>query len=286
MKLEKIITLANKNVKLRFLAMERSLRASGCNLPLWVIPYNNDKFELPENATWWEIPELTSWLDKNNAHRMMRKYQCMLTTNYQFVDTDIIFLLNPEIILLPYQGFVTSCGHWRNTAGTTTTESEKYLYDKTTKWPKYVFNAGQFACDRILYNFDDLRSICENPANINTCLHFPFHDQPGLNLLVNKTDIAITNVLLISNMESTWAGEYTGEYEKYWTEEFKKPYIIHWAGCEMDINRPIDQLFLNYLTKTEKEEWDASLKNKKESISRRIGKRLSKFKNGLKTMIS
>jgi hypothetical protein len=38
MKIDKIISMANQKVRLRFLAMERSLRATGCQLPLWVIP--------------------------------------------------------------------------------------------------------------------------------------------------------------------------------------------------------------------------------------------------------
>ena len=42
MKLEKIITLASAPVRLRLLAMVRSLRAVGCQLPVWVIPYSGD----------------------------------------------------------------------------------------------------------------------------------------------------------------------------------------------------------------------------------------------------
>ena len=286
MKLERIVTLANKNTRLRFLAMERSLRKTGCELPLWVIPYDNNRFDLPENSIWWEIPEVLSWLDIHNAHRMMRKYQCLLIDNYQFVDSDVVFLINPQTALLSYQGFITSCGHWHNTAGTTSSESEQFLYNKTTLWPKYVFNAGQFACDKILYDLKTLISVAEDPLNIYTCLNFPYHDQPGLNLLVNKTDVSIVNTLLASNMESTWAGDYENDYEKYWIEETKKPYLIHWAGCRIDINRPIDQLFLNYLTKQEKEEWNNELNNKKVSIILRIRIRLSKIKKGLKTMIS
>ena len=59
MKIDKIISMANQNVKLRFLAMERSLRATGCKLPLLVIPYDNNLFELPAGSTWWEVPEIT-----------------------------------------------------------------------------------------------------------------------------------------------------------------------------------------------------------------------------------
>jgi hypothetical protein len=48
MKLQKIITMASSAVEIPFLAMERSLRASGCQLPIWVIPYNEKIFDLPK----------------------------------------------------------------------------------------------------------------------------------------------------------------------------------------------------------------------------------------------
>lgn len=44
MKIDKIITMANKTVRLQFLAMERSLRSTGCTLPIWVIPFDNNTF--------------------------------------------------------------------------------------------------------------------------------------------------------------------------------------------------------------------------------------------------
>ena len=37
MKLEKVITLANWRVRLQFKAMERSLRATGCDLASWAL---------------------------------------------------------------------------------------------------------------------------------------------------------------------------------------------------------------------------------------------------------
>jgi len=72
MKLEKIITLANEPVRLRFLAMERSLRATGCDLPLLVIPYDDRRFELPPNAQWWET-DLGRWLKQERTHPTMAK---------------------------------------------------------------------------------------------------------------------------------------------------------------------------------------------------------------------
>src|SRR5256885_5802561 len=107
MQLEKIISLANNKTRLRLFTMFRSLRAAGCNLPVWIIPYGNDRFELPDNCIWWENIVLTEWLDKHHAHKVMRKYQCLLEANYQFVDSDVIFLRNPENILKDFSGFIT-----------------------------------------------------------------------------------------------------------------------------------------------------------------------------------
>jgi hypothetical protein len=61
-------------------------------------------------------------------------------------------------------------------------------------------------------------------------------------------------------MESTWAGDYPGEYEHYWKDSDRKPYLIHWAGTRMDVPRPINQIFYNYLTASEKAEWDEQVK--------------------------
>src|ERR1700751_5291663 len=99
MKVDKIITLASSEVRLQFLAMERSFRATGCDLPIWVIPYNDHRFELPQNSVWWEIEEITQWLDSCQSHPMMRKYQCLTVGNYQFVDSDVVFVSNPYEVL-------------------------------------------------------------------------------------------------------------------------------------------------------------------------------------------
>ncbi len=258
MRLEKIITLANEAVRLRFAAMERSLRAVGCRLPLAVIPYDAQKFELPANASWWEMTDVLSWLASEKTHPMMRKYQCLLTANYQYVDSDVIFLRNPEDVLGPMTGFVTSCCHWRDAGHTTIKESEKILSAKSTTWRKTTFNSGQFACDRALYDFEGLKRAAMKFAA--TCLRLPYHEQPGMNLLVHEAGVEIFNLTLPPHcMESTWAGDYAGAYEDFWRDARRKPYLIHWAGTAMDAGRPIDTLFYNYLTAAEKSEWTAQI---------------------------
>lgn len=261
MKLEKIITLANENTRLRFLAMERSLRATGCQLPLWVIPYDDRKFKLPSYAEWWELDNVLQWLKANSAHKVMRKYQCLLESNYQFIDSDVIFLKNPEPILSSFSGFITSCGHWHNPEHTYTNEVLQFFDQQTTIWQQKVFNSGQFACDKVLYDFQNLKRIAGEPEYKKTCINFKYHEQPGLNLLVNLSGISITNITLQPYyMESTWAGDYKDDnYARFWKDDNHKPYIIHWAGCDMSINRPIDKLFLDYLTKTELLEWQEKM---------------------------
>ncbi|MDJ1469749.1 hypothetical protein QNI19_15060 [Cytophagaceae bacterium DM2B3-1] len=258
MQLDKVITLANKKVRLKFLALERSLRQSGCNLPIWVIPYDDNKFELPENSIWWEDKSFFQWLDSNNAHRLTRKYLCLTEKNYHFLDTDIVALKNPQDILIPYNGFVASCGHWHSQEQTFTPDSLQILKAKSTSWQRDCFNSGQFACDEAIYTIETLKEACVRPESISTCITFKDtkHEQPGFNLLVNISPISIYNLSFPPALiESTWAGDYPHEYLPYWKNETSKPYIIHWAGLRVDGSRPIDDLFFKYLTQEEKQEW-------------------------------
>ncbi|MEQ9372275.1 MAG: hypothetical protein RIG63_25145 [Coleofasciculus chthonoplastes F3-SA18-01] len=257
MKIDKIISMANQKVRLRFLAMERSLRATGCQLPLLVIPYDDNLFELPEGSTWWEIHEITNWLNAEQTHPTMRKYQCLTVGNYQFVDADVCFLSNPEAVLASHSGFITSCGHWRDPSGTCTPASQRWMSSQSTLWQRDVFNTGQFACDRALFTVDSLKATALQPDFVETCLRWTHNEQPGLNLLVFASGVDITNLTLPPiRIESTWAGDYPGEYEPYWTDPQRQPYLIHWAGIYMDIPRPINQIFYNFLTPAEKAEWD------------------------------
>lgn len=262
MKIDKILSMANQKVRLRFLAMERSLRAMGCQLPLLVIPYDDNLFELPEGSTWWEIPEITNWLKTEQAHPAMRKYQCLTVGNYQFVDADVCFLRNPEAVLTPHSGFITSCGHWRDPSGTCTPTSQRLMSSKSTLWQRDVFNTGQFACDRPLFTVDSLKATALQPDFVETCVRWIHNEQPGLDLLVFVSGVDITNLTLPPiRMESTWAGDYPGEYVPYWKNPQRQPYLIHWAGTRMDIPLPIHQIFYNFLTPTEKAEWDKQIQH-------------------------
>jgi hypothetical protein len=256
MKLDKIITLANGRARLRFLAMERSLRAVGCDLPLFVIPYDAQQFELPKNARWHLDPGLANWLAAEKSHPCMRKYQCLLEQNFQFVDSDVCFLRDPAAVLEPFSGFIASCGHWHNPAETVTPDSRQWLKGLSTTWPRLVFNTGQFACDVSLYTLPALCETATRPAFRQACLDWSYHEQPGLNQLAIASGIPVGNLTLPpACMESTWAGDYEdAAYSRYWTAPARKPYLIHWAGLDLKIPRPIDELFWSFLTETEKRE--------------------------------
>ncbi len=256
MQLETIVTLASPEVRLRFIAMERSLRATGCDLPLRVIPYNEGRFDLPPNAEWWLDVELAEWLREWQAHPTMRKYQCLTIPNFQFVDADVVFLRNPVEVLKPLEGFITSCGHWKNPNETLTAQSLSHFAMQSTNWQTRVFNTGQWACDRALFTRQSLRKRCESPGFKETCLTFTHHEQPGINLLVRSTGVPVHNLTLPPwNMQSTWAGDYLGEFQQYWKTPDETPYLVHWAGANMAQPRPIDGLMEQYLTSEERGAW-------------------------------
>ncbi|MDB5012128.1 MAG: hypothetical protein JWQ25_330 [Daejeonella sp.] len=253
MKLQKIVSLANKVCEIQFLAMERSLRATGCELPIWVIPYDNNKFELPDNCIWWEMPEIVNWVTENNLWPAFKKIQCLTISNYQYVDSDVIFLKNPALTLIPFEGFVTSCTHWNNPGHTYTSETLQFLKQKSTTWPKLVFNTGQWACDEQLYETEELISFCENNF-VDTLFknNYLYKDQAGINLLVNYKNVPITNVTLPPiNMESSWAGDYLDAESFNKFEASEKPYLMHWAGTPVVNCQYINRYFFKFLNEVE-----------------------------------
>ena len=260
MVLEKIITQASPPVKLPFLAMVRSLRASGCNLPVWVIPYDDSRFDLPSGCSWWENQTFSDWLSSQtrpgHSSSVMRKYQCLLEGGYIFVDSDVVFLRNPADVLRDQSGFVTSCLHWSNPAHTYTPQSLNIFRARTTLWAASVFNSGQFASDLPLYSFDRLMQVATAGENRETVLDYPYHEQPGMNLLVHLSSVHVTNLTLPpSCMESTWAGDYDSIPVEKWSKSATRPLLIHWAGTKPEGVRQIDELFFNFLSPEERQQW-------------------------------
>lgn len=257
MLLNQIFTLANATVRLQFLAMERSLRAAGCDLPLKVIPYDDNLFGLPVNASWHVDASLFDWVSNHKCHPTMRKYVCLLESHYHFLDCDIVVLKNPEAAVRDLVGLVASCTEWAKPAWTYTEASAAYFAARSSTWMRDVFSTGQFAIDRQLYTHESLYRTATSEPFVDACVRYRWHEQPGINQLVLSTDIPRTNLTLPPhNMESTWAGDYPGEYEHLWRDPAKQPYLIHWAGPHtLDVERPINQLFYDWLTKGELREW-------------------------------
>lgn len=280
MKLEKIITLASEQVRIPFLAMVRSLREVGCNLPIWVIPYDDNKFELPENCRWWEILEISEWLQARNQANLLKKYQALTEANYQFVDSDVIFLQNPEEILSNHNGFITSCGHWHNPDHSLTPESEKVFMSLSTTWQKWTFNSGQFACDQQLYSAKELIGLISNqyPDTFQKCQV----DQPSINLATVLSGVKISNLTLPPyNMESTWAGDYLDRDHELNFNTNTSPYLIHWAGTPILSDKSINNVFFKYITPEEKEYF---MKKNQPSLTK--NSIYMKLKNLLKTFRS
>ena len=259
--------MASRGVKIQFLAFERSLRAVGCDLPLLVIPYGGDLFDLPPNAEWWEKPEFTSWLKESQAHPTMAKYLCLTEANYAYFDTDICLLQDCRAALAQQTGFVVADTELIKFGEASTTESMDVLARKTSLWQLRLFNTGHFASDRPLYSLTELESTCAKYKE--TCLLSPHHEQPGINLLALVSGVPMTNLCLPPhNMESTMAIDYA--HRKDWEEAWKqgrRPYFIHYAGGRMSSQFPISRIFFDYLTEPERVElMAADEETKKQSL--------------------
>jgi hypothetical protein len=286
MKLECIFTLANASVRLQFLAMERSLRAAGCSLPLKVIPYDDNRFELPPHASWHVDEAVFAWLSEHKCHPTMRKYVCLLESHYHFLDADIVILTNPEDAVRPFTGLLASCTEWAKPAWTYTESSARYFAARTSIWMRDVFSTGQFAIDRKLYTHDTLYRTATSEPFVNACIRYPYHEQPGINQLVLATDIPRANLTLPPHtMESTWAGDYPGAYEHLWTDPARKPYLIHWAGPHtLDIDRPINQLFYDWLSAAELTEWKELQRRRAAEAERRRRRANNPLRRGVRLL--
>jgi hypothetical protein len=270
MKLESIITMANEPVRLQFLALERSLRATGCTLPLKVIPYDQRKFALPDNSTWWELPEMEAWLTEKKAHRLTRKYQCMTTANYQFVDADVVFLRDPSAVLAEHESFVASCTEWNKLQFSFKPETATVLSRFTSTWHQNLFSVGQFACDRSIATLEQLKTWVEGKPFEHVCLRNYSSDQVGTNLLVAQSRVPFNNLTLPPvQMQSTWAGDYPGEFQSLWSDPATKPYLIHWAGPTLQQDLPINDLFYQFLTRSEILEWKAQQAERQQAALKR-----------------
>jgi hypothetical protein len=215
----------------------------------------------------------------------MRKYQVLLAKNYLFVDSDVVFLKNPEKTFDLLEGFITSCCHWHNPDHTTTPQVVKLLASKTTTWQKGIFNSGQFACGQQLYTLQSIKKVAHSEWARDTVLNHPFHEQPGMNLLIHAAGIRVVNLTLPPYlMESTWAGDYDQGFEQFWADDARKPFLIHWAGRKMNGQMPIDELFLQYLSQDERSSYISDHARRSNAVSRNL--LVAKIANSFKLLVS
>ena len=167
MNIECAYTMANSKVRLQFLAMERSLRATGFDLALRVFPYDDQVFDLPKGSEWIRTP-LHKWLTERKGPPDVLKYYCLTQSSYFFTDTDIVYLIDPRESLSELEA------SWSLTPSGTShvihspEESSKFLEKQTSLWLQRIVNAGWFACDRAIYSEEKLLEILNDPKIANS----------------------------------------------------------------------------------------------------------------------
>jgi hypothetical protein len=259
--LERIVGIANKNVEAEFLAMERSLRKTGCDVPLDVIPYDDNLFSLPANAKWWDEP--VKWVKKNFPNEVKHPFQYRIyllsCTNFQVADSDVIFLRNPVEVLAPYDDLVTACHQWSRPQLAASEHTLDWLKKHSSTWSARVFNAGQFALGGPrLFDLKELTELLHDPVHSHHVFDSnPPWDQGGFNYLFALTKRKQINLTLPPfNMESTWAADYPVDFCCEWESEEQTPYLIHWAGSCLYQKLAINSIFESFLSDSEKKQLD------------------------------
>jgi len=251
---QRILSLANRKVQLEFLAMERSLRATGCNLPLSVIPYDDDLFELPANAEWMDLQSFAKMLQPwSSAGGAFRKLAALCELNVAFFDADMIHLKNPEEWLASFDSdcFLVADTEFSKATWTYTTRTKSIYRQNSSNWLTRNFNTGFFA-------FTDLEL---SPARITQAFLGAEHDlldnlhiameQPSLNYLAHALNLRVVNACLPPcAFESTMAVDYPSDYEPLLKKANGAPFI-HFAGGGRSLDLPVTELFLTHLTKDE-----------------------------------
>ena len=200
----------------------------------------------------------------------------------------------PRKVLAHLEGFVASCGQWRDPYSAVNETSLAFFKARSSLWQRNVFNAGQFACDRPLFAADQLKELIQRPDLAAACFRHPsnsflVNDQTGLNLLVHESNVPMTNLNLPpSEMESTWAGDYPADFAPYWVSRKRTPYLIHWAGVRMDAVRPINKLFYDYLTRSERGEFDRQTRDlilRSRQEARSVRSRARRVRNAMSVLL-
>lgn len=272
MKIERIIAFANAKVRLEFLAMERSLRATGCDLPLLVIPFDDNLFELPQNAEWSRHDELFGFLKEKSAVPQCRKLTAFLNNNCAFFDSDIIHLKNPVEWLkpLPENAFVVADTEWEKAQWTFTKETRDEYQSNSTIWLLDNFNSGFFAFSSVSVTLDMIKTQLSDPKHWKLLVgRAPTTgEQAAANYLISLSGIEVVNLCLPPHrMESTMACDYPPDCDPL-LKKPNAPAFVHYAGPGRNYDAPIARLIFDYLTKAEAAELWKEFELRKERARR------------------
>jgi hypothetical protein len=271
-RVDKIITLADKSAELQIRVFVRSLRNVGCELPVWVIPFLERDFELPSTCRWIEDSKVLRFLRQNAAHPLYNKYFALLQSNFAYFDTDIILLREPRKWLeaAPSDAFAVADTEWAKNRWTFSPESRRFLVTLSPRWPLFTFNSGFFAFEEPLYEVPELMTDIQSPELRGTCLDRKVSpvDQPAINWLVLRKQRNIFNFNLPpQSMESTMAVDYDESSDlAAVVSGISAPAFLHYAGPLFEQGHFLTQLFTSYLTVAERREWDANIKRKRDAL--------------------
>ena len=272
MTVSRIIVLANKRVELQLRVLVRSLRSSGCHLPIFVIPFGRKDFQPPNDCEWIEDSKLLAFLQRERAHPLYWKYEVLLQRECAYFDTDIVVLRNPEEWLseAPSDAFAVADTEWSRNRWTFSHESRRFLTSLSSRWPLLTFNSGFFAFEQPLYEEDELIATIQSPEMKRTCLERKASpvDQPAFNWLVLRKQRKIFNFNLpLQTMESTMVDDYDDPCDvDAIVAGPSAPAFLHYAGPSFENGHCLMQLFTSYLTVEERREWDATMERKRANV--------------------
>jgi hypothetical protein len=270
MKIARIISMANAKVRLQFLAMARSLRATGCDLPLFVIPYDDSRFPLPENAQWIEDEGLFAVIRESAALPITRKYLALTQTNSAYFDSDIIHLRDPRKWLEPVSedAFAVADTEWLKARWTFTPETRELYQSKSTLWLLDNFNSGFFAHAAPMVEMAQIEEFFVAHEGMVRGQTPTRSEQEGANFLVHQSGRRVVNLCLPpQRMESTMACDYAGNFEAVMRGP-NAPAFMHYAGPGRNLDAAPARLISEHLTESENAEMRAEFERRKQWANR------------------
>jgi len=253
-KIDRIITMASPAVRLDFLVMERTLRATGCDLPLYVIPYTDEPFDLPENAQWLVDKELFAHVARHHCARPCRKFLALTQSNAAFFDADIVHLRDPrtELGTMSAERIAVADTEWSKARWTFSEDTRRVYQQKSSLWLLDNFNTGFFAFEEPVLTREQIFDFIADPE-WGRCIREEFviaGEQPGLNWLVHLSGRTVVNLCLPPRrMESTMAVDYTEFDDVPWADG---PMFLHFAGGVHHTQSRISEIFVKALTPDER----------------------------------